>query len=63
MWGGLHEASLIIIVFFFSFFVFIFVSLSTGHATIAKVEAAEASISILLLHQSLIVKASNPFFK
>jgi hypothetical protein len=77
MWGGLEEASLIIVIFFSSFFTFIFMSLSrrrgikqrsvrgrcTGHATIAKVEAAKASISIPLLHWSLIVKVSNPFFK
>jgi hypothetical protein len=35
----------------------------TGHATIVKDEAAETSINIPLLHRSLYVEASNPFFK
>jgi hypothetical protein len=76
-WGGLQEASLIDVFFFSTSFTLIIMSVSwrrglkwrrvgcgcPGHATIVKVEAAEACISIPLLHQSLLIKVSKPFFK
>jgi hypothetical protein len=35
----------------------------SDHATIVKAKATEACISTPLLHRSLYVEASNPFFK
>jgi hypothetical protein len=34
-----------------------------GHATIVKAEVVEACITIPLLHQSVYIEQSNPFFK
>jgi hypothetical protein len=72
-WGGLLEASLIIIVF--AFFSILQICQRRGvnrmrvrlgcssHATIVKAKAAKAHITVPLLHQSFFIKASNPFFE
>jgi hypothetical protein len=75
-WGGLWKASLIIFILFATLFSIIMSVRQrrgikrrrvrggcTGHATIIKAETIEACIAVPLLHQSLYIKASNPFFK
>jgi hypothetical protein len=77
MWGGLQEASLIVFSLFSTFFAIFIILLicrrrgvkgwrvrgeCTGCATKVKMKAAEACISIPLLHRILFIKVSNPFF-